>query len=69
MHPDPRVRDRRAGSRSGDVASDRRLRLVHSERRKTVYILCSIPLDIPVEELVTWKQLITDPRLIDALKT
>src|SRR5207245_677450 len=44
-----------------------RLRLIHSEKRKTVYILCSIPLDIQVDELVTWKQLTGDRRLSDAL--
>jgi hypothetical protein len=37
------------------------------EKRKTVYILCNIPLDIPVDELVTWKQLTGDRRLSDAM--
>jgi len=46
-----------------------RLRLVHSARGKTVYILCSIPLDLPVDELVTWKQLVGDKRLMRALET
>jgi hypothetical protein len=44
-----------------------RLRLIHNEKRKTVYILCSIPLDIPINELATWKQLTGDRRLSDAL--
>ena len=44
-----------------------RLRLIHNEKRKTVYILCSIPLDIPIDELVTWKQLAGNRRLSDAL--
>ncbi len=44
-----------------------RLRLIHTERRKTVYILCSIPLGIPIDELVTWRQLTGDRRLSDAL--
>jgi hypothetical protein len=44
-----------------------RLRLIHSEKRKTVYILCNIPLDLPIDELVTWKQLTGDRRLADAL--
>jgi hypothetical protein len=43
-----------------------RLRPIHTKMRKTVYILCNIPLDIPVDELVTWKQLIGDRRLSDA---
>jgi len=29
-----------------------RLRLIHTEKRKTVYILRNIPLDIPVDELL-----------------
>jgi hypothetical protein len=44
-----------------------RLRLIHSAREKTVYILCNIPLDIPVDELVTWRELVGDSRLADAL--
>jgi hypothetical protein len=44
-----------------------RLRLIHTEKRKTVYILCSIPLDLPIDELVTWRQLAGDPRLSGAL--
>jgi hypothetical protein len=44
-----------------------RLRLIHSDRRKTVYILCNIPLDIPVDRLVTWEQLIPDRRLSKAI--
>jgi len=46
-----------------------RLRLIHSERQKTVCILCNIPLDIPVDGLVTWRQLIGDNRLAQALET
>ena len=45
-----------------------RLRLIHSPRRKTVYILCNIPLGIPVDELVTWRQLAGDGRLTRALE-
>ena len=48
------------------LAIDRR-RLIHNEKRKTVYILRNIPLDLPVDELVTWKQLTGDRRLSDAL--
>ena len=44
-----------------------RLRLIHTKGRKTVYILCSIPLGLPVDELVTWKELTGDRRLKDAL--
>ena len=46
-----------------------RLRLIHSEREKLVLILCNIPLDIPVDELVTWRELAGDGRLLKALET
>jgi len=68
VHPDPRVQAVVEQSREAEMlqAIDR-LRLIHSEKRKTVYILCSIPLDIPIDELVTWRQLTGDRRLSDAL--
>jgi hypothetical protein len=68
VHPDARVHAVVEQGREAEIlqAIDR-LRLIHSERRKTVFILCSVPLDIPVDELVTWKQLIGDRRLSDAL--
>ena len=44
-----------------------RLRLIRNKRPKTVYILCSVLLDIHIDELVTWKQLTGDRRLSDAL--
>jgi hypothetical protein len=44
-----------------------RLWLIHSPREKTVVILCNIPLDIPVDELVTWRELAGDDRLAEAL--
>ena len=61
VHPDARVHAVVEQGREAEIlqAIDR-LRLIHSERRKTVFILCSVPLDIPVDELVTWKQLIGD---------
>jgi hypothetical protein len=34
------------------IQSIDRLRLIHSPRKKTVCILCNIPLGIPVDELV-----------------
>ena len=45
-----------------------RLRLIHSPRKKIVCILCNIPLDIPVDELVTWRELVGDGRLAQALE-
>jgi hypothetical protein len=44
------------------------LRLIHNPRKKTVVILCNIPLDIPVDELVTWRELAGDGRLAGALE-
>jgi hypothetical protein len=68
VHPDPRVQAVVEQGREAEMlqAFDR-LRLIHNEKRKTVYILCNIPLDLSVDELVTWNQLIGDRRLSDAL--
>jgi hypothetical protein len=68
VHPDPRVQAVVEQGREAEmVQAIDRLRLIHNEKRKTVYILCSIPLDIPVDELVTWAQLTGDRRWSDAL--
>jgi hypothetical protein len=68
IQPDPRVQTVVEQSRETEmIQAIDRLRLIHNEKRKTVYILCNIPLDIPVDELVTWKQLTGDRRLSDAL--
>jgi len=68
VHPDPRVQAVVEQGREAEmVQAIDRLRLIHNEKRKTVYILCSIPLDLAVDELVTWKQLTGDRRLSDAL--
>jgi hypothetical protein len=50
------------------VQAINRLRLIHSPRKKTVYILCNIPLGIPVDALVTWRELAGDGRLAQALE-
>src|SRR6516162_4537510 len=67
-HPDPRVQAVVEQTRESEMlqAIDR-LRLIHNEKRKTVYILCSISLGLSVDELVTWKELTGDRRLRDAL--
>ena len=68
VHPDPRVQAVVEQGREAEmVQAIDRLRLIHNEKRKRVYILCSIPLDMPIDELVTWKQLTGDRRLSDAL--
>jgi hypothetical protein len=68
VHPDRRVQAVVEQVREAEMlqAIDQ-LRLIHSARRKTVYLLCNIPLDVPVDELVTWKQLIEDDRLKAAI--
>ena len=70
VHPDRRVQAVVQQAREAEMlqAIDR-LRLIHAERQKTVYILCNIPLDIPVDRLVTWEQLIPDKRLSKAIAT
>ena len=69
VHPDRRVQAVVEQIREAEMlqAIDR-LRLIHSPRKKTVVILCNIPLDIPVDELVTWRQLARDGRLAQALE-
>jgi hypothetical protein len=68
VHPDPRVQAVIEQAREAEmIQAIDRLRLIHSTRKKTVIILCNIPLDIPVDELVTWRQLVGDGRLEDAL--
>jgi hypothetical protein len=68
VHPDPRVQAVVEQSREAEmIQAIDRLRLIHNKKRKTVYILCSVPLDLPVDELVAWKQLTGDRRLPDAL--
>ena len=63
IHPDRRVQAVVEQVREAEMmqAVDR-LRLIHSEREKTFYILCNIPLDIAVDELVTWRELAGDGR-------
>jgi hypothetical protein len=69
VHPDRRVQAVVEQVREAEmVQAIDRLRLVHSPREKTVYVLCNIPLDIPVDELVTWRELVGDGRLVKALE-
>jgi hypothetical protein len=68
VHPDRRAQAVVEQVREAEmVQAIDRLRLIHSERQKTVFILCNIPLSIPVDDLVTWGQLSGDNRLEDAL--
>lgn len=64
VHPDRRVQAVVEQVREAEmIQAIDRLRLVHSPRKKTVIILCNIPLPIPVDELVTWRRLVGDSRL------
>ena len=69
VHPDRRVQAVVEQAREAEMlqAIDR-LRLIHSPRKKIVCILCNIPLGMPVDELVTWRQLAGDGRLAQALE-
>ena len=67
IHPDRRVQAVVEQVREAEmVQAVDRLRLIHSPREKTVVILCNIPLDLPVDELVTWRELAGDDRLEEA---
>lgn len=46
-----------------------RLRLVHAPAPKHVYVLSNIPLDIDVDELVTWDEIVNGSRLEQAWNT
>lgn len=55
-HPDRRVDKLLKLSRDSEsVQAIDRLRLVHSETTKTVWLLCNIPLDITVNHLYNWE--------------
>src|SRR5262249_3322605 len=69
VHPDRRVQAVVEQIREAEmVQAIDRLRLIHTQREKTVYILCNIPLDLPVDQLVTWRELAGDGRLEEALE-
>jgi hypothetical protein len=69
VHPDRRVQAVVEQVREAEmVQAIDRVRLIHSPRKKTVWILCNIPLGIPIDELVTWRQLAGDGRLARALE-
>jgi hypothetical protein len=69
VHPDWRVQAVVEQTREAEmVQAIDRLRLIHSTGEKTVYLLCNIPLDLPVDELVTWRGLVGDGRLVRALE-
>jgi hypothetical protein len=70
VHPDRRVQAVVEQVREAEmVHAIDRLRLIHTERQKTVYILCNIPVGLWVDELVTWRQLVGDGKLAAALGT
>ena len=58
VHPDPRVQRvlEQVREREIEQAIDR-IRLVHNTEIKHVYILCSIPVNITVDRLMTWREM------------
>lgn len=66
-HPDSRIQAILEQLREAEsVQAIDRLRLIHSTTTKAVYILSNIPLDIDVDELVTWDELMEGARLEQA---
>lgn len=59
IHPDPRVQGVLELKRERESAQAiDRIRLVHADSPKTVWILCNVPLDIDVDRLVSWRELV-----------
>ena len=46
-----------------------RLRLVHNKQRKQVFILSNVPLEIPIDHLVKFEDLMPDRLAYEFLKT
>jgi hypothetical protein len=67
VHPDSRVQDivEQHREHESSQAIDR-LRLIHNTTTKLVVILCNIPLDIQVDQLMTWDELVHGSRLEQA---
>jgi hypothetical protein len=60
IHPDPRVQVLLEQIRESEsTQAIDRLRLIHCSEAKRVIILCNIPLDITVDCLVPWKDLVS----------
>jgi hypothetical protein len=64
VHPDHRVQAVLEQIRESETlqAIDR-LRLIHNVEKKTVLLLCNIPLDLDVDELLTWDEFMQGSRL------
>ncbi|MFO1199037.1 MAG: hypothetical protein U1E86_18920 [Burkholderiaceae bacterium] len=69
-HPDDRVQAvlEQVREAESEQAIDR-LRLVHSPTKKEVYILSNIPLDIDVDYLYDWHDMVVGARVVRALET
>jgi hypothetical protein len=60
IHPDARVQAILEQIREQETLQMiDRLRLIHNPTPKKVFLLCNIPLDLTVDRLVSWKELIT----------
>lgn len=70
IHPDSKIQGLLEQVRECEtVQAVDRLRLVHATTQKEVYILSNIPLDIDVDELCTWNEIMYPPRLRAAWET
>jgi hypothetical protein len=64
VHPDPRIQMLvEQGREAQSAQAIDRLRLIHNVRAKRVLILSNIPLDVTVDKLVTWREMV--PSRID----
>lgn len=68
VHPDRRVQAVLEQVREAEsLQAIDRLRLIHNAETKHVWILCNIPLDIPVDCLTTWRRLLDTTRKMLAI--
>jgi phage/plasmid primase-like uncharacterized protein len=62
VHPDPRIQMLvEQGREAQSAQAIDRLRLIHNKLPKRVYILSNIPLDVTVDKLVTWREMVASP--------
>lgn len=67
VHPDSRVQDILEQLRESEsTQAIDRLRLIHNTSPKLVVILCNIPLDIHVNQLLSWDELVYGSRIEQA---
>ena len=69
VHPDPRVQAilEQIRERETEQAIDR-LRLIHRDRPARVIVLSNVPLDLTVDRLVTWNEIMPDRLTVAAAR-